>query len=79
MTTDGNSPGDAAPERQLADYLGFARAHGATSDSRQWISDLEDMLRVAWVLMTPDQLAEFRGHPDILAIEEAAGGTSAPP
>lgn len=79
MTIDGNLQGEATPERELADYLGFARAHGATSDSRQWITDLEDMLRVAWTLMTREQLTEFRGHPDILAIEEAAGGTAAPP
>lgn len=73
---DTDSTDDAAPERDLSDYLGFARAHADTSDTRQWVSDLEDMLRVAWGLMTPEQKAAFRGHPDILAIEDAVGGGS---
>lgn len=67
----------AVPERSLADYLGFARAHADTADTRQWVSDLTDMLRVAWDLMTPEQQAAFRGHPDVLAIEDAVGGGSA--
>lgn len=73
---DTDSTDDAAPERDLSDYLGFARAHADTSDTRQWVSDLEDMLRVAWELMTPEQKAAFRDHPDILAIEDAVGGGS---
>lgn len=75
--TDGTGD-DGAPERGLADYLGFARAHADTADTRQWVEDLEDMLRVAWDLMTPEQKKAFRGHPVILAIEEdVGGGTSA--
>lgn len=70
--TDGDGPAHA-----LADYLGFARAHADTSDTRQHIQDLEDMLRVAWEIMTPDQHDLFRGHPDILALEEAVGGGAA--
>ena len=73
---DTGDTSDAAPERRLSDYLGFARAHADTSDTRRWVSDLEDMLRVAWGLMTPEQKAEFRDHPDILAIEDAVGGGS---
>jgi hypothetical protein len=61
----------------LADYLRFARAHSDTSDTRQWVSDLEDMLRVAWDLMTPEQKDAFRGHADILALEDAVSGGSA--
>jgi hypothetical protein len=68
---------DAEPERDLADYFGFARAHADTSDTRQWVSDLEDMLRVAWELLTPEQRAAFRGHPDILALEDTVSGGSA--
>lgn len=67
----------AAPARSLSDYLGFARAHADTSDTRRWVEDLEDMLRVAWELMTPEQQAAFRGHPDVLALEEAVGGGTA--
>lgn len=65
---------DATPGRDLADLLGFARAHADTSDTRQWVSDPEDMLRIAWGLMTPEQKATFRDHPDILALEESVGG-----
>jgi hypothetical protein len=67
----------AAPERDLADYLVFARARAETSDTRQWVSDLEDLLRVAWCLMTPEQRSAFRGHPDVLALVDAVGGGSA--
>ena len=65
---------DDAPERGLRDYIDFARAHGDTGDSRQVLEDLEDMLRVAWEIMTPEQHAAFRDHADILALEEAVGG-----
>lgn len=75
-TGDMGHTSDAAPERGLSEYLGFARAHADTSDTRQWVSDLEDMLRVAWGLMTPEQKARFRDHPDILALEDAVGGGS---
>jgi hypothetical protein len=61
----------AAPELDLADYLGFARAHAETSDTRQWVSDLEDLLRVTWGLMTPEQRSMFRDHPDVLAMVDA--------
>jgi hypothetical protein len=64
-----------APERNLEDYLGFARGHGETTDTRQWVADLENMLRIAWDLMTPGQRAAFCDHPDVLAIAEAAGET----
>lgn len=57
----------------LAHYLGCARAHGEVADSKQWIADLEDMLRVAWEVMEEPQRAAFRDHPDILALAEAAG------
>ncbi|TCZ56641.1 hypothetical protein [Roseicella aquatilis] len=70
---DDEAAGRAGPG--LDTYLGYARGHGETTDSRRWIADLEDMLRVAWDLMTPAQRAEFRDHPDILAMAEAAGGT----
>ncbi len=72
----GDTPG---PERDLEVYLSFARGHGETADTRQWVADLEDMLRVAWDLMTPEQRAGFREHPDILAIAEAAGEVPSPP
>jgi hypothetical protein len=69
----GSGEGPTGEERSLDHYLGFARGHGETADTRQWIADLEDMLRVAWGLMTPEQRAAFREHPDVLSIAEAAG------
>jgi hypothetical protein len=74
MADTGSANNGNALERGLEDYLRYARAHSDTSDTRQWVADLEDMLRVAWDLMTPEQKAAFRGHPDILAIEDAVGG-----
>lgn len=67
----------APPAHDLADYLGFARAHADTSDTRQHVSDLEAMLQVAWDLMTPDQRNQFRTNAEIQAVEEAVGGGSA--
>lgn len=63
-----------APGHGLAEYIGFARAHADTADTRQQVSDLEDMLRVAWEIMSPEQQDLFRDHADILAIEDAVGG-----
>ena len=42
-------------------------------------ADLEELLRVAWGLMTPGQRAAFRQHPDVLGVVEAAGGSPAQP
>jgi hypothetical protein len=64
---------------RLDDLLGYARAHGATSDTREWIADLESMLAVAWELMTEEQRAGFCQDPDVLAIMEAAGQSPASP
>jgi hypothetical protein len=77
MADTGSTGDDTAPELGLADYLGFARAHADTADTRQWVEDLKDMLRVAWDLMTPEQKAAFRSHPVILALEEDVGGGTA--
>ena len=67
------------PKRDLDDYLGFARGHGETTDTRQWVADLEDMLRVVWDMMTPEQRAAFCEHPDVLGIAEAAGEAPSQP
>jgi hypothetical protein len=69
----GSGEGPAKDEHGLEHYLGFARGYGETADTRQWIADFEDMLRIAWGQMTPEQRAAFREHPDILSIAEAAG------
>jgi hypothetical protein len=69
--------GDQSPEPKLDTYFGLARAHADTTDTRQWITDLEDMLRIAWDLMTPMQREAFCTHPDILALDDAVNGGSA--
>jgi hypothetical protein len=58
---------------RLEDLFGYARAHAATGDTRVWIDDLERMLLLAWDLMTAEQRRQFREHPDIAALIEAAG------
>ena len=62
----------------LGDLLRFARMDGETSDTRQWLDNLERLLAVAWDLMTEEQRQAFRGHADVLAIAEAAGATPSP-
>lgn len=60
----------------LDQLLAQARAHGEMTDTHGWVSDLEDMLRAAWSLLTDEQRLAFADHPDILAIGEAAGESS---
>ena len=69
---------DASVAR-LDDLLGYARAHAATGDSRVWVDDLQRMLAIAWDLMTTEQRVQLREHPDMLALIEAAGNSSAAP
>ena len=57
----------------IESYLAMARAHGEDSDSQEWISDLEDIARGAWRLMTEDQKETFKAEPEILAITDAFG------
>jgi hypothetical protein len=64
---------------RLDDLLGYARAHAATGDSRVWVDDLQRMFAIAWDLMTSEQRVQFREHPDMLALIEAAGNSSAAP
>lgn len=59
----------------MEDLLRLAQMHGETSDTRQWIDNLERMLSVAGDLMTETQRQAFREHADVLAIAEAAGET----
>jgi hypothetical protein len=72
-----DSEGGRDRERELDVYFGLARAHADTADTRQWITDLEDMLRVAWDLMTSEQREAFCTHADILALDDAVNGGSA--
>jgi hypothetical protein len=65
-------PEDIDPD-DIESYLAMARVHGEASDTHEWISDLEDIARVAWRLMTEDQKARFKAEPEILALTDAFG------
>lgn len=60
----------------MEDLLRSARLHGESTDTRQWVDNLERMLAVAWDLMSDAQRQAFREHADVLAIVEAAGTTA---
>jgi hypothetical protein len=65
-------PEDIDPD-DIESYLAMARVHGEASDTHEWISDLEDIARVAWRLMTEDQKERFKAEPEILALTDAFG------
>ncbi len=65
-------PDDLDPD-DIESYLAMARIHGEESDTHEWVSDLEDIARVAWRLMTDDQKETFKAEPEILAITDAFG------
>ena len=65
-------PEDLDPD-DIESYLAMARVHGEASDTHEWISDLEDIARAAWRLMTEDQKETFKAEPEILAITDAFG------
>lgn len=80
MENTSATPAESEPSSDgLDNLLGYAHAHAATGDTRMWVADLERMLDIAWSLMTPEQRIRFREHPEILALIEAAGGSSTPP
>ena len=72
---DGDDDDGDVTDRGIDAFIAYATAHGETSDTRQVIGDLSDMLRAAWRLMTPEQRTAFCGDPDVLGIAEAAGGS----
>ncbi len=72
---DGDADGGDLTDRGIDVFIAYAAAHGETSDTRQVIGDLSDMLRAAWRLMTPEQRTAFREDADVLGIAEAAGGS----
>ncbi len=65
-------PDDIDPD-DIESFLAMARVHGEVSDTHEWISDLEDIARAAWRLMTDEQKETFRAEPEILALTDAFG------
>jgi hypothetical protein len=46
-------------EPDIEDFIEAARAHGSVEDPEHEISDLQDLLRVAWGLMSESQREAF--------------------
>ena len=67
---------NARMNAEIATLIGYATAHGETSDTRQVIEDLSTMLQAAWDLMTPEQRIAFQEDANVLGIIEAAGGSA---
>ena len=66
-------------EESCERLLSCAEGHGEAEGSAMWIGDLEDFLRAALALLTPEQLARFLDDPrvrgtvqDILEYQELA-------
>jgi hypothetical protein len=53
---------------EIEEYLTAAMNHGDNSEDDQEIGDLQEMLRVAWEIMTPQQRDQFRNDPCPLGI-----------
>ncbi|GAB0113486.1 hypothetical protein [Acidisoma sp. C75] len=60
------------PDR-IDSYIALARIHGETADTAQRLADLEDLARVLWRLLTPEQRETFRAEPEILALADNFG------
>jgi hypothetical protein len=74
MAIDDSKPDPAELDPDdIESYLAMARVHGEASDTHEWISDLEDIARVAWRLMTEEQKESFKAEPEILALTDAFG------
>jgi hypothetical protein len=54
-----------APE-SCESLLSCAEGHGAAEGHQMWIGDLEDFLRAAFALFTPEQLDRFWDDPRVI-------------
>jgi hypothetical protein len=52
-------------EESCEQLLSCAEGHGEAEGSEMWIGDLEDFLRAALALLTPEQLARFWDDPRV--------------
>lgn len=46
----------------LDDFIKAATNHGRDSEPDHEVGDLQDMLRTAWKIMTPEQRIRFMNH-----------------
>lgn len=58
----------------LEDFIDAATNHGRDSEPEHEVGDLQDMLRVAWSIMSPTQRIQFINHDTPHDILEEWGG-----
>lgn len=54
----------------LEDYLNAARQHGTDEDPDHEVGDLQDLLRAAWGLMSPEQRSALMQTDPVLNLAE---------
>lgn len=79
MSDRGSTSGPDPGNRATGGLAKLCTLSAATGDTRVWIDNLERILAVAEDPMTPGQRLEFKQHPDIDALIEAAGHSPVPP
>jgi len=72
-TSDSKFDPDDFDEEDVESYLALARLHGETAGEDEGIVALEDIVRVAWRLMSEEQKETFRAEPEILALTDNFG------
>lgn len=55
-------------------YLDAAKTHGEDSEPDHEVGDLQQYLRAAWAIMTPEQQAQFRADPEVAETYAVACG-----
>jgi hypothetical protein len=74
MSKKAPAPGSQGLDPEdIESYVALARIHAETADTSQRIGDLEDLARVAWRIMTPEQRTLFLAEPEVLAIADSFG------
>lgn len=58
----------------VEDLIGFAQKHGEDSDPDHEVGDLQDLLRAAWKLMTPEQRRAMLTDASVSNVVESATG-----
>jgi len=58
----------------VEDLIGFAEKHGEDSEPDHEVGDLQDLLRAAWRLMTPEQRREMLIDASVSNVVESATG-----
>lgn len=58
----------------VEDLIGFARKHGEDSEPEHEVGDLQDLLRAAWALLTPEQRRAMLTDASVSNVVESATG-----